>query len=601
MGARGERLPVAARWLRASWRKLPAGPYAVGWEPGVSVPGEGGVPLLTDHYFPSGEGASGEFPTLLVRSPYGRGAPWSALYGVLFAEQGFHVVVQSCRGTGGSGGTFHLWRNEAADGRATVAWLREQPWFNGALGTIGPSYLGYVQWALALDPPPELRAMVVQVGLHDPYAYFHAGGAVHLENALVTGVGMAYQHQGWRPFLRGALRLRRWLRGAHREPVPYASGPPAELPWLAEALARTDADDPYWDGASVAAAADRAAVPTCLISGWQDVFLDQNLAQYGRLRRAGCETALLIGPWTHTSALQEGWPEVFAESLAWLRAHLCGERDGLRPARVRVHVGGDGVDGGDGTGGGSGGGGAWRELADWPVAEGGAVDRWDLAPGGRLERSEAEGPVPAALGPAASDPAASGSAASGSAASGSAASGRSVSPPLAEFRYDPDDPTPSLGGPVLSRGAGRRDNRALEARADVLAFTGPELAEPLEVLGGVRARLRVTGTAATGPGRPFDVFARLCDVDGRGRSVHVCDGLVRVAAPGAAPGGTGEPLEVVVPMSAAAHRFAAGHRVRLQVSGGAFPRYALPPGAREAGPLRIAVHPGSALELPGSA
>jgi len=58
--------------------------------------------------------------------------------------------------------------NEAADGRATVSWLRGQPWFNGTLGTVGPSCLGYVQWALALDPPPELRAMVVQVGLHDP-------------------------------------------------------------------------------------------------------------------------------------------------------------------------------------------------------------------------------------------------------------------------------------------------------------------------------------------------------------------------------------------------------------------------------------------------
>ncbi|MCK7623900.1 CocE/NonD family hydrolase [Streptomyces sp. RS10V-4] len=587
-GVRGGRPPRAARWMRASWRNLPAGPYPVGWEPGLVVPGEDGVPLVADHYFPDtggrpgGPGGPGEFPTLLVRSPYGRGVPWSALYGVLFAEHGFHVVVQSCRGTGGSGGAFHLWRNEAADGRATVAWLREQPWFNGALGTIGPSYLGYVQWALALDPPPELRAMVVQVGLHDPYAYFHTGGAVHLENALVSGVGLAHQHQGWRPFLRGVLGLRRWLRGAHRAAVPSASGPDAsgssagssasgplaELPWLAEALARTDAGDPYWAGASAEAAADRAGVPVCLIGGWQDVFLDQNLGQYRRLRRAGAPTALLIGPWTHTSALQEGWPEVFAESLAWLRAHLCGERAALRPARVRVHVGGDG---GDGTrpGGGTGGG-AWRELADWPPAAGGAPDRWHLGRGGRLGRHrEPDGPGP-----------------------------------LAAFRYDPADPTPSVGGAVLSRGAGRRDNRALEARADVLTFTGPELAEPVEVLGEVRARLRVTaagdagpppGSAADGAPRPFDVFVRLCDVDARGRSVQVCDGLVRVAAPGPA----GEPSAVEVPMGAAGHQFAAGHRVRLQVSGGAFPRYALPPGARDAGPLRIAVHPGSALDLPG--
>ncbi|MFJ9613329.1 CocE/NonD family hydrolase [Streptomyces noursei] len=567
-----------ARWMRATWRKVPTGPYRVGCEAGLVVPGADGAPLLTDHYFPrtggesragtarpDGTRAPGEFPTLLVRSPYGRGAPWAPLYGILFAEHGFHVVVQSCRGTGGSGGAFHLWRNEAADGRATVAWLREQPWFDGTLGAIGASYLGYTQWALAADPPPELRAMVTQVGFNDPHAYFHAGGAVHLENALVSGIGMAHQHQGWRPFLRAALRLRRWLRGAHREPAPHTSGPAAELPWLAEALERSDGTDPYWRDASPAVAAEQPAVPTCLIAGWQDVFLDQNLAQYRRLRRAGCETTLLVGPWTHNAALQDGWPEVFATSLAWLRAHLCGDRAGLPPTRVRVHVGGDGP--GDGGGG-------WRDLAQWPPAEG-AADRWYLGPGGRLgQRAPAAAAAPA------------------------------DTAPVGEFRHDPADPTPSFGGPVLSPGAGRRDNRRLEARADVLTFTGPVLAEPLEVLGPVAARLRVTAAGADGApaGRPFDVFARLCDVDARGRSVNVCDGLVRVTARAGAADPTEAPTVVVavVPMTAAAHRFAAGHRVRLQISGGAFPRYA-PPTGHDAGPVRVELHPGSALELPPTA
>ncbi|MYT30699.1 MULTISPECIES: CocE/NonD family hydrolase [unclassified Streptomyces] len=560
--------------MRAMARKVPRGPYRVGCETGLSVPGGDGEPLVTDHYFPRAGDASphrpGEFPTVLVRSPYGRGVPWAPLYGIPLAEHGFHVVVQSCRGTGRSGGAFHLWRNEAADGRAAVAWLRRQPWFNGALGTIGVSYLGYTQWALALDPPPELRAMVVQVGLHDPHAYFHTGGAVHLENALVSGVGMAHQHRGWGPFLRAALRLRRWLPRAHREPVPYTSGPAAELSWLAESLERTDGNDPYWRGASAAAAAEHPAVPTCLIAGWQDVFLDQNLAQYRRLRRAGRETALLVGPWTHHSALQQGWPEVFAESLAWLRAHLYGERAGLRPTPVRVHVGGDGTGGGTGDAGAAGG--AWRDLVEWPPSEG-AAEPWYLHHGGRLARQGTPGPA------------------------GSAGTG-----PVGEFRHDPADPTPSLGGPVLSRGAGRRDNRALEARPDVLTFTGPALTEPLEVLGPVAARIRVTAAGVDGAParRPFDVFARLCDVDGRGRSVNVCDGLVRVTVQGGAAG----PLEAVVPMSAAAHRFAAGHRVRLQVSGGAFPRYAPPAGgpdddpAAATAPVRVALHPGSALELP---
>ncbi|MFE3767752.1 CocE/NonD family hydrolase [Streptomyces sp. NPDC059104] len=533
--------PLASRMMRATWRGLPAKRYDAGWEPGLQVPAADGSPLVTDHYFPRAEG---DFPTLVVRSPYGRGLPWSPMYGVLFAEQGFHVVLQSCRGTGGSGGDFDLWRNEAADGRATVSWLREQPWFDGTLGTVGPSYLGYVQWALAADPPPELKAMVVQVGLHDPYSLFYADGALRLENALAVGAGMTYQHQGMGRFIRATMRLQRRLgevttaaplRGAH---VPALGG---EVPWLDDVMAHPDAEDAYWHGASLATVAERSAVPTALITGWHDVLGDQTLGQYHRLREAGCETSLLVGPWTHTSALQQGWPEVFAESLAWLRAHLCGDPSGLRPTRVRVHVGGED---------------AWRDLDDWPPAA--AATSWFPAGQGDLTRQ-----APA------------------------------ESAPLVSFRYDPDDPTPSLGGPLLSRMAGPRDNGTLEARDDVLTFTGPPLTEPLDVLGPVSARL----TISTDTGHA-EVFTRLCDVDEQGRSVNVCDGLGRIGTAG------GASSSLTVPMSSTAHRFAVGHRVRWQISGGAHPRYARNPGTGESAvdataftPVRITLHTDSALLL----
>ncbi|MFF4403711.1 CocE/NonD family hydrolase [Streptomyces sp. NPDC001404] len=532
--------PLASRVMRATWRGLPAGRYGVGWEPGLVVPAADGSPLVTDHYFPRAEG---DFPTLLVRSPYGRGVPWSPMYGLLFAEQGFHVVLQSCRGTGGSGGEFVPWRHEAADGQATVSWLREQPWFNGTLGTVGPSYLGYVQWALALDPPPELKAMVVQVGLHDPHAFFHAGGVLHLENALTVGLGMTYQHRGIAPLLKASLRLHRRLRsittaqplrGAHVSAL-------GEVPWLDDVMTHPDAKDAYWRGISMAGAADRHKVPTSLIGGWHDVLLDQTLEQYGRLRRAGCEAALLVGPWTHHSALQQGWPEVFAESLAWLRAHLCGDPSGLRSTGVRVHVGGED---------------AWRDLDTWPPAP--DVTSWFPTPDGHLTRQAPTDSVP-----------------------------------LRSFRYDPADPTPSLGGPLLSRHAGPRDNSALEVRDDVLTFTGPPLTEPVDVLGPVSARLSIS----TDTGHA-DVFTRLCDVDAQGRSVNVCDGAGRLRT------AAQEPSQVTVPMSSTAHRFAAGHRIRWQISAGAHPRYARNPGTGESPvdatafvPVRITLHSDSALML----
>ncbi len=45
--------------------------------------------------------------------------------------------------------------------------MREQPWFTGTFATVGLSYLGFTQWALLTDPPPELAAAVITVGPHD--------------------------------------------------------------------------------------------------------------------------------------------------------------------------------------------------------------------------------------------------------------------------------------------------------------------------------------------------------------------------------------------------------------------------------------------------
>ncbi|OKH98109.1 peptidase S15 [Streptomyces sp. CB02923] len=563
--------PLSARAVRRTLRGMPAKLHDAAREPGLVVPAADGSPLLTDHYFPL---ADGDFPTLLVRSPYGRGVPWAPMFGMLFAEQGFHVVLQSSRGTGGSGGEYALWQHEAADGQAAVEWLRRQPWFTGVLGTIGPSALGYAQWALAADPPPELRAMVVQVGVHDMHGFFYPSGPFALENALVSALGRLHYDGGPLAFARAALRLQRHLRKITRT-LPlgetYVPGFGGRVPFLEEAMAHPDPDDPHWQGADAGATATRSAVPTCLITGWHDVCLGQTLRQYGRLRRAGRDTTLLIGPWTHNSAMQQGWPEVFAESLAWLRAHLYDDPSGLRGTRARVHVGGRQE---------------WRDLPDWPPAA--TEHRWYLDGGGALSP---QAPVAA--------------------------------PPLT-FRYDPADPTPSVGGPLLGATAGPRDNAALEARDDVLTFTTPPLTEPVDVLGTVAVDLRIstdTGYA--------DVFARLCDVDERGRSVNVCDGIRRLdpaaagpsaadpSAPGPGPAQAPGPVHVsgavpasgpepvTVEMSPAAHSFAAGHRIRLQISGGAHPRFARNTGTGEPlatatrlVPVEISLHHPSALVLP---
>jgi len=130
---------------------LPPARTEYGLRRDVPLPMRDGVFLLADHYVPSTSTPAG---TLLLRCPYGRDAPLSWLYARVYAERGYHVVMQSVRGTFGSGGEFVPASNEVEDGADTVAWLRREPWFTGTFATVGQSYLGLTQWALLADPPP---------------------------------------------------------------------------------------------------------------------------------------------------------------------------------------------------------------------------------------------------------------------------------------------------------------------------------------------------------------------------------------------------------------------------------------------------------------
>ena len=345
------RLPVHVRAMRRlSARGLPGPVCEVAVQHRIAVPAGDGVPLLTDHYIPL---ADGPFPALLIRTPYGRGFPWDYVYGAQFAAQGFHVLIQSCRGTGGSGGTFDPYRHERADGQATVAWLRQQDWFSGALGTIGTSYLGYTAWALSAGSPPELRAIVAD-GSVDPHAFMYPGGAFALQNVLVGAVGTLFAHRGPAIAARAMLRLRRHQRRVAAA-LPLIDAYPAALGGRSELFERLltnpDPASPYWNGVDLTAATAELAIPVSLVTGWDDVQLDQTLGQYRRLREAGADVRLIVGPWNHTSIFDKGYPVVFPRALEEFRTRLSGQPGCPAGQPVRVHVGGSGQ---------------WRDLPDWP-------------------------------------------------------------------------------------------------------------------------------------------------------------------------------------------------------------------------------------------
>jgi putative CocE/NonD family hydrolase len=211
-----------------------------------------------------------------------------------------------------------------------------------------------------------------------------------------------------------------------------------------------------------------------------------------------------------------------------MRAHLYGDRSLLREDPVQLYV--------------TGGAREWRGYADWPPP--GATERtlW-LAPGGALR---GDAPTEAAADAAPT-----------------------------RYRYDPADPTPSVGGPVLMEIQPVVDNRPLESRDDVVTYTGEPLQNALEAIGPVGVDLFVRSS-----GPHFDVFARVTDVHPDRRSVNVCDALVRVTPEDFEHRDDGS-VRVQFPLWPTAHRFDAGHSIRLQISSGAHPRYARNTGTGE--------------------
>ena len=496
----------------------PAKTHAVLVERDLKVPMPDGVVLLADHYVPR---SSVRPPTILVRCPYGRGGFFGLLYGRLFAERGFGVLVQSTRGTFGSGGAFDPYGNEHDDGLATIAWLKQQPWFSGVLGTNGPSYLGMVQWAIADDAGADIGAMAIQVSTSNFHHRTYAGGSFGLDTALSWTHMMALQEQ--RSFLS--------QMGARRKLQPlFAHLPLRDLdqlaigrhsPFFQAWLEHPEPDSDYWQHRTFDTTVKDIPAPINLVGGWYDIFLPWQVRDYRLLREAGKHPFLTIGPWAHASfgLMAEG----VAEALTWFNAHLLGERSQLRKAPVRVFVTGQN---------------AWRDLPDWPP------------PGARLHRFYLQ-----------------------QAFGLSEDNSRASSPD--HYRYDPADPTPALSGPVLSGKSKPTDNRSLEARPDVLTYTSAPLEADLDVIGPVQAELFVRSSR-----EHTDFFARLCDVDQRGTSLNICDGLLRVQPHQPAPAADGT-LPLTIDLWPTAHRFLRGHRLRLQVSSGAHPRYARNTGSGE--------------------
>ena len=499
----------------------------------VAVPMRDGVRLSANVFRPE---APRRYPTILVRTPYGKGRDLKPNYED-FVDHGYAVVVQDVRGRYRSEGVFRPLEQEPEDGDDTLNWIARQPWSDGRVGMLGGSYLGIVQWKVAVLDNPHLKAIFPAVSGCDDYRdrFYSNGGAMKLGQRLLW-MSENLREPAFHPdFSKFVLHLP--LRTAD----VAATGESSDM--FQEAIAHP-AYDAFWKARSVRERLDKVRVPVFSVGGWFDNFVESDLDAYEGLRKNSGVHRIMIGPWPHNMSNKfagmdfgaEAYPSLRPIQLQWFDQFLKGtDTPLLSQPPVRLFVMGAN---------------RWRDEREWPPP----ARPWrlylesrghanTLAGDGRLEWQ---------------------------------APPTSATPPPDRFVYDPADPVPTVGGAVCCNPKvfpwGPMDQQGVEARRDVLVYTTPPLKRDLEVIGLIRVVL----FAATSE-RDTDFTAKLVDVFPDGHAQNLADGIVRMryreSLEKPALVQPGEIYKLTIDAGVTGNVFLKGHRVRLEISSSNFPRF----------------------------
>lgn len=528
-------------------------------EKNVSVPMRDGVVLRADVYRPS---ADQKFPVLLQRTPYNKEfLPIVAmtLDPIRAAAAGYAVVIQDVRSRWASEGeVFFPYAHEEQDGADTLEWIAGQRFCDGNIGAYGLSYMGGTTWLSAVSGHPALKAIAPTTAPNDFWRdHFWRDGVAHLGTLMVWALRTigpaALLRMGLDPAALGG-RLGELVEAVDRfdetlrqRPLDaLAAAHPEDsrfVPFLFEIFRHPVPDD--WTRSLLFS--DRhhqVQVPALIIAGWHDLLLAADLSHFAGMRDNGGSpaarehTRLVVGPWSHAMFLNyvgqvdfgfrsSGYLLDLREDLTllqlrWFDRWLRGV-EGAAESRVRVFVQGHN---------------RWRDQDDWPDPRA-ESQCWYLGAGGTLRPN-----APA-----------------------------DDEPPDA-YVYDPEDPCPTCGGNLLmpmQYTPGPVDQARILGRRDLLVYTSEPLTEDLEIAGEVRVVLY-----ASSSGADTDWVVKLCDLQPDGRTLNLCDGVVRASYHSRRSGETyrsGEPQRWPISLWSTAAVLQAGHRLRLLVTSSDFPRY----------------------------
>ncbi len=497
-----------------------------------------GVGLSTDIYLPLRQGP---FPTLLLRTPYGKGgALRQASY---FTAHGYAVVAQDCRGRGDSGGEFYLYINEGRDGFETQEWVGQQPWCSGDVGTFGASYVGATQWLAAPFASRHVKVMAPVATFTNFYGNLYLGGALRV--GLIGRWAASMTAPSRDAF--NAIDFHRAFLHLPLHEMDEEFG--WRIPMLRDMVFHADFGA-YWQSFNVEDRLSDVDVPALHMVGLYDFFLPEVIKSYQMMVRfaktdhARRNQRLVIGSGPHAAVSRQRVGEMDfgpeaefdanGELRRWFDRHLKGIDNGVdREPPIRYFVMGLN---------------RWRECHQWPPR----TTRWvDYFLTSREGANTAAGDGSLQLTP----PANSGT---------------------DRFVADPADPIPAKGGrdaaPTYLDAWEPFDQRAIEQHPEVLVYTSPPLDEDVEVVGPVRATLYVETDAPD-----TDVVAKLVDVHPDGFAQNLATGILRGRYRHSAS--QPHPLtphkihEWTIDLTHVSNRFLKGHRIRLDIAGSCFPLY----------------------------
>lgn len=458
------------------------------------VPTRDGEQLATDVYLPTGTKET-RFPTVLVRTPYGKGKDKDQYY--RFLQRGYAVVVQDTRGREDSTGEWMPEYYEIEDGDDTLNWIAAQPFSNGQVSMTGGSYLGYVQWAAAASGNPHLKAMLSSVCAGSAFIDIPRRGGCFNSGMLAWAFMMTERR------LRADLVAQdNWdeildIRPLNQIPKQALGH---EVPFLEKWLEHTDMDA-FWERGNWSKRYKGGQVPALIMSGWFD---DNGMGTTEALDlvqswEKGTWKAVL-GPWKHSGnaqydlhALRLGDNALRYDMdilcMKWLEHFLKGVDNGIEktPAVEYYTIGEN----------------QWKTAESWPVETSERkmfyLDGGDIGLG---QESGANGTGEACGSGVLSDtlPKTSGA---------------------EDYVYDPDHPSVHIIDMSENELEVPEDYTDEEKRADMLSFSTPVLTEPLTVTGDMLAELYVSCDCPD-----TDFVVRVCDVDENGRSVKLADGVI---------------------------------------------------------------------------